>query len=184
MSSKTLKAITRALLLSVIAITPFIKVNSLYFPFVSGRVYIFRTLVMLAFFFWVWLLIQDFRFKSEDLKIGFRNILVVAIVSFFLAQGLVSFFGVDLIFSFFSSISRADGVLQYGFWALYFLMLVSVFKQDNDWKTLFLIFIIVAFLVSLFAWLNFPPDQEIYKNLFGNPAYFSGFLIFSIGFSL
>jgi len=199
MSSKTLKTITQALLLSVIAITPFVKVSSLYFPFVSARVYLFRLLVMLAFFFWAWFLIQDTRYKMQDTNkkqatnskfqnikdfLPFRNILVIALLLFFLAQVLVSFFGVDRLFSFFSSISRSDGVFQYGFWLLYFLMLISIFKSWQDWKILFSVFIVATFLISIFAWLGFPPDREIYGNLFGNPAYFSGFLIFAIGFSL
>ncbi|TSC75451.1 MAG: glycosyl transferase family protein [Parcubacteria group bacterium Gr01-1014_30] len=180
MQPKTLKKITQTLLLAVIAVTPFYKVSSLYFPFVSGRVYLFRLLVVLAFFFWIWHLTKVTSYKLQVT----RSILVVALILFFLAQILVSFFGVDPLFSFFSSISRSDGVFQYGFWILYLLMLIFVFKEDKDWKILFSVFTVVAFIMSLFAWLGFPPEQEIYGNLFGNPAYFSGFLIFAIGFSL
>lgn len=174
-----LKKITQMLLLAVIAITPFVKLSFLYFPFVSGRVYLFRALVALAFFFWAWLLVSDKTYRPN-----LKNILVIALLLFFFAQVIVSFFGVDPLFSFFSSISRSEGVFQYGFWVLYFLMLTSVFKKNDDWKILFSVFIIAAFLISLFAWLGFQSNQKIYNNLFGNPAYFSGFLIFSIGFSL
>ena len=184
MSLKQLKTTTKILLLSVVALTPFINISSLYFPAVSGRVYVFRFLVALAFFFWIWLLLRESGIRNQELGINFRNVLIVALFLFFLAQVFVSFFGVDPIFSFFSSISRSDGVLQFGFWLLYFLMLIAVFKNDEDWKILFSIFVIVAFLVSIFAWLGFPSGQEIYGNVFDNPAYFSGFLIFAIGFSL
>ncbi|MBM3257724.1 MAG: hypothetical protein FJZ05_00705, partial [Candidatus Nealsonbacteria bacterium] len=179
MSSRNLKLITKTLLLSVIAITPFVKISSLYFPFVSGKVYIFRTLVMLALFFWVWLFL-----KEKEHVPDFKNILVIALILFFLAQVLVSFFGVNPLFSFFSDIQRSDGVLQYGFWILYFLLLISVFKEERDWRELFFVFIIVSFLLAIFAWFNYSPGQELFGNLFGNPAYFAGFLIFSIGFSL
>ncbi len=184
MKTSVLKTTTQALLLSVIALTPFFKVSTLYFPFVSGRVYLFRLMVVMAFFFWVWLITEEKRSKLPEVRTDFRNVLVIALFLFFLAQVFVSFFGVDPLFSFFSSMSRSDGVLQQGFWILYFLMLISVFKKSDDWRIVFSVFISVAFIISIFAWLGFPPEQEIYGNLFGNPAYFSGFLIFAIGFSL
>ena len=181
MEAKTLKSIIKILLISVVAITPFFKIDSLYFPYISGRVYLFRALVILAFFFWVWLMLKD---PSTRLRASFKNILVIALVLFFSAQIFVSFFGVDPASSFFSSLSRADGVLEYGFWVLYLLLIISVFKEKRDWQIFFSVFIIVSFLLSVFAWLGYPPEQELYGNFFGNPAYFSGFLIFSIGFSL
>lgn len=179
MNTKALKTITQILLLSVIALTPFVKADFLYFPYVSGKIYLFRLLVMLAFFFWIWLMARDKTYLPN-----LKNILVAALILFFLAQALVSFFGVDPLFSFFSSISRADGVFQYGFWLLYFLMLLSVFRKEKDWQALFSVFTIISLLLVVFAWLGYSPSQEIYGNLFGNPAYFAGFLLFSIGFSL
>jgi len=178
MQEKTLKTIAQILLLSVIAIVPFLKTTSLYFPYVSGKVYVFRLLVMLAFFFWIWLML-----KERDYRPNFKNILVISLVLFFLAQVFVSFFGVDPVLSFFSSIERADGVLQYGFWVLYFLMLISVFKKKQDWKLLFSVFVIAAVLVSAYSWFNYGSYPQL-EGVFGNPAYFSGFLLFAIGFSL
>lgn len=173
-----MKQIIKFLLLSVLVITPFLKINALYFPYISGRVYAFRFLVMIALFFWIWLMM-----KEKEYIPNFKNILVIALVCFFLAQILVSFFSVDPEFSFFSGIERGEGVLQYGFWILYFLMLISVFKKKEDWKMLFSIFVIVAFLVSCYSWLNRSVQGQL-EGIFGNPAYFAAYLIFAIGFSL
>jgi len=172
-----IEKITKLLLFSVIAITPFLKTNSLYFPYVSGKVYVFRLLVMLAFFFWIWLML-----KEKEYKPNFKNLLVIAVVLFFLAQVLVSFFGVDPVLSFFSTIERGDGVLQYGFWVLYFLMLISVLKSKKDWQIFLGGFLLVAFLISIYSWFNYPKQPSLY-GFFGNPAYFGGFLIFAIGFA-
>ena len=175
-SAKTLKLITQILLLSVVAVVPFLFTKSLYFPYISGKVYVFRLLVSLAFFFWVWLML-----KEKASKPNFKNILVISLVLFFLAQVLVSFFGVDFRYSLFSSIERGDGVLQYGFWALYFLIILSVFRKEQDWKLFFSVFVIVAFLVSLHAWLNFKEQVRLYA-IFGNSSYLAVFLLFAIGF--
>ncbi len=179
---RNLKTIIQILLLGVIAIVPFVRVNELYFPFVSGKAYVFRVLVAAAFFFWVWLLLknQESRIKVQEL---FKNILVVAILVFFLAQVVAAFFGVDPIYSLFSSVERADGVLQYGFWVLYFLMFLSVFREKRDWKLFFAVFAIVAVALSVYSWFDQGWQAQLY-GVFGNPAYFATFLLFAIGFSL
>jgi len=195
-SAKTLKTITQILLLSVIAIVPFLKTTSLYFPYVSGKVYVFRLLVMLAFFFWVWGVVKV-RLNSVQISsssanlpnfyyplwLPFKNILVAALLLFFLAQVFVSLFGVNPLLSFFSSIERADGVLQYGFWVLYFLLLISVFRKEQDWKMFFSVFVIAAVFLSAYSWLNYGSQVQLY-GVFGNPAYFAAYLLFAIGFSL
>ncbi|MDO8486257.1 MAG: O-antigen ligase family protein [Candidatus Staskawiczbacteria bacterium] len=193
MSSKTLQTICRTFLFAIIAVVPFIYVGHLYFPYVSGKIYLFRALVAVAFFFWMWLLLKDKNYLPNS-----KNILVVAITLFFLALIVAAFFGVDPAFSFFGSIERSEGVLQYGFWLAFFLMLVSVFNTERDWKLLFSVFIIIVVLLSTLAWLtrvlspegwlvtNHPQLLQYQGQLFGvagNPAYFAGLLLFAIGFS-
>ncbi|MFA6190585.1 MAG: O-antigen ligase family protein [Candidatus Staskawiczbacteria bacterium] len=181
-SYKTVKIILQALLLSVIAIIPFIQINELYFPFVSGKVYGFRLLVCLAFFFWVWLLLKKDPKKPETMAISpYRNILVASLAIFFLVQIVVSIFGISPALSFFSSIERQDGVIQYGFWVLYFLMLLFAFKNKQDWKILFSVSIITAFLVSCYSWLNLA-NQGRLAGFFGNPSYLAAYLLFATGF--
>jgi len=179
-SYKTIKTTLQTLLLSVVAIVPFIKINSLYFPFVSGKVYGFRLLVSLALFFWVWLVIKDFPARGWS-ALGGKNILVAGLLLFLLAQIVVSFFGVSPALSFFSTIERQDGVIQYGFWVLYFLMLLSAFKSQKDWKILFSVFIATAVAVSGYAWINLASQSRL-AALFGNPSYLAAYLLFAIGF--
>ena len=179
---KNLTLIIQILLLGVLASVPFVRVNEVYFPFVSGKVYLFRALVATAFFFWVWFLYKDFLVRQK-IKYVSKNILVGALGLFFLAQVVASFFGVDPVYSFFSSIERADGVLQYGFWVLYFLMFVSVFREERAWKAFFLVFLGVSLLLSVYSWLNYESQLQL-SGIFGNPAYFAAFLLFSIGFAL
>lgn len=192
MSSKTLKAICSTFLFAIIAIIPFVYVGHLYFPYVSGKIYLFRALVAIALFFWTWLVLKDRSYLPN-----FKNILVRALILFFLALIVSAFFGVDPAFSFFGSIERSEGVLQYGFWLAFFLMMVSVFNTEKEWKALFSVFIIVALLLSALAWLTrvLSPKSQLLANhpqllqyqdqlygVAGNPAYFAGFLLFTIGF--
>lgn len=177
MSLTTIKNIIKTLLFSVIIFIPFLRIDSLYFPYISGKVYLFRLLVSISLFFWIWLMLKEKQYKPN-----FKNILIISLILFFIAQIFVSFFGVDPIQSLFSTIERGDGVIQYGFWILYFLMLVSVLRKKEDWNFFFYSFIIVAVLVSLYSWLNYSTQIRL-SGIFGNPSYLAVYLIFAIGFS-
>ncbi|GEM_PF-1751036 len=197
MQAQTLKTICQTFLFAIVALIPFVYVSQLYFPYVSGKIYLFRALVALTFFFWVWLLLKDqeSRIKVQEL---FKNILVKALILFFLALIAAAFFGVDPAYSFFGSIERSEGVLQYGFWLAFFFMLISVFTKKGEWKALLSVFIIVAVLLSALAWFTriLSPESQLLSNnpqllqyqdqlhgVAGNPAYFAGLLLFAIGFS-
>ncbi len=180
-SYKTIKIILQTLLLSVICILPFIKIRALYFPFISGKVYSFRFLVCLAFFFWIWLMFKKEKTGFQNRFLSLKNILIIGLLFFFLVQVVVAFLGVSPNVSFFSTIERQDGVIQYGFWILYFLMILSVFKTYKEWKILLLVFIITAFLVSSYAWLNLATQDRL-SGIFGNPSYLAAYLLFAIGF--
>lgn len=183
MSYKNIKIILQGLLSAVIAITPFIKIDALYFPFVSGKIYFFRLLVCLAFFFWIWVVIKDRKngLTWQEILMPFKNILVVAIILFLLSQILISFFVISPSVAFFSTIERQDGVIQYGFWVLYFLMLIYAFSDKKDWKRLIFIFVVTALAVSGYAWLNSASQYRL-EGVFGNPSYLAAYLIFAIGF--
>lgn len=184
MDSKNIKKISQIFLFAIIIVLPFIKTLSLYFPFVSGKVYLFRAFIVFAFFFWVWFLIKEKTWK-EELFFFLKNILSLSLILFFLAQVLVSFFSVDPVFSFFSSLDRGGGVLQFVFWILYFLMLVSLFKKEKEFKNILVVFVIAALLSSFYSFIKINSgDQPNFSGRFGNPAYFSVYLIFAISFSL
>lgn len=211
---KNLKTIVQILLLAVVGAVPFIYAKSLYFPYVSGKAYLLRILIAAAFFFWVWLLLKNSKSdpstgsgspraesrgetRNTKFPLPFKNILVIALVLFFLAQVIAAFFGVDPLYSFFGSIERAEGVLQYGFWLLYFVIFISIFQEERDWKKFFSVFIIAAVLLSGLAWLTraLSPENPLVQNYpqllqyqvqlhgtSGNPAYFAAYLLFAIGF--
>lgn len=175
MSNRIIKIILQGLLLAVIAVTPFVKINTLYFPFVSGKVYLFRFLISLAFFFWVWLTLKDRQFGV------YKNILVIGLLLFLLAQIFVSLFAISPAMAFFSTIERQDGIIQYGLWVLYFLMLIYAFCNKKDWKILISVFVVTATAVSGYAWINSASQYRL-EGVFGNPSYLAAYLIFAIGF--
>lgn len=96
MSHKVIKIVLQTLLLSVIAIIPFIKIGNLYFPFVSGKVYGFRLIVCFALFFWVWLISKDFPARGWS-ALGGKSFfyLINKIKTNIVSRANIFFFGIS-----------------------------------------------------------------------------------------
>ncbi|MDP2650666.1 MAG: hypothetical protein Q8P04_01055, partial [bacterium] len=164
---------TKGLLLAVLAVPPLVVIESLFFPFVSGRVYIFRLLVEVTFFFWVLLIARNPEYRPR-----LKNPIVIAALLFLLGLVITAFLGVDPWRSFFSNIERADGVIQFTHWVAYFLMIISVFRSARDWRIFLWVFAATAFLVAGYAWKLQEPRLA---GFFNNPSYLAVFMLFSIG---
>ncbi len=170
---KILAYLTKGFLLATFIIPPFVVVNALFFPFVSARVYVFRLLVEISLFFWLLLIARRPEYRPR-----FKNPVVLGTLVFLLGLIITALFGVDVRHSFFSNIERADGIVQFAHWVLYFLMVSSVFRSLKDWKIFLWSFIGVAFWVAAYAWKLHEPRLA---GFFNNPSYLAGFMIFAIG---
>lgn len=170
---RTLERLFKGLLLLIFIITPFIVFKDLFFPFVTARVYVFRALVDLAFLVWIILAIKN---PAHWPRI--KNPLVLSLLVFLSGLILTAFLGVDPTHSFFSNLERSDGVIQFGHWILYFLMVASVFKSRNDWLAFLWAFVATSLGVAGHAWYLHEPRLA---GVFNNPSYLAGFMLFAMG---
>ena len=169
-----------------IFLPPLVIAKGLLFPFVSGKAYLFRFFVEISLFLWLLLILENKKYLPN-----FKNPLVLSLLAFALGLTFTGFLGVDPIHSFFSEIERADGIIQYLHWVLYFLMIVSVFKERKDWQIFGTIFVVLGILISLFGWGQYLSDHKLFfygekrsriEGTFGNPDYMPVFLIFAMTF--
>ncbi len=176
--TKTIENILKGILLITLFITPLIFASSLYFPYVSGKAYFFRLLIELALIPWVILLVRKPEYRPK-----LKNPLVIALLIFVLVLIITAFTGVDFRHSFFSTIERSDGIIQYIHWVLYFLMVISIFKTKRDWQIVLAVFIATALVNCIYAFVHHAQQPRLF-GLLGNSSLLGGFLIFAIGFSL
>ena len=195
-----LEKIIKYLLYFTLFIPPLVVARNLLFPFVSGKAYLFRLGVELSLFFWLILLI-----KKPEYRPNFKNPLIIAAILYILAMSITAFLGVDPLHSFFSEIERADGIIQYIHWFLYFLILISLLRKEEEWQHFLKAIVILAIIISLFAWgqmillpsLYDAPEQPTFlqkiffydhrvsrlEGTFGNPDYLPAFLLFPLFYS-
>lgn len=189
---KLLEYLTKGFLLLTFIVPPFVAPwviggklvgnSSLFFPFVSGRVYIFRLLVEISLLFWLLLIARRPEFRPR-----LRSPVLLGTLLFLLGLVVTGLMGVDPTHSFFSNIERSDGIIQFGHWALFLLMISSVLRQPKDWKVFLWIFTGVAAVLASYAWsLHFLPATNGYyedriAGLFNNPSYLAAFMLFAVG---
>src|SRR3989344_6041681 len=102
---KLLEYLTKGLLLLTFVIPPFVAPwvigggltinSSLFFPFVTGRVYTFRLLVEISLFFWLLLIARKPEFRPR-----LTNPIILGTLLFLAGLIITAFFGVDPVHSF------------------------------------------------------------------------------------
>ena len=181
-SESFLRRATECFLTIAFLATPFLVLNSLYFPHISGMAYVFRLSVELAAFFWV-LLIARYPGELPNLK----NPLLLSLFVFISGLVVTALLGVDLTVSMFGTLERSDGIIQFAHFALAFIMLASLFR-DAEYRGLFFnAFLGTAAALALYAWLSGIGTILVAGRLegtFGNPSYLAGFMLLALGIVL
>lgn len=153
---------------TVIIVTP-----STLFPFIVGKYAFFRTIVSLALLFFLLGLLFQKNSQFSILNYQFlKSSLVIAVLSFVLIFLFAGFFGVNPSWSFWSNFERGEGSLQLLYLGAFFLLLVLLFKEKNDWQKLFLISIIAAVLMifyGVFAGLKYLDAETTIQVINGAP---------------
>ena len=166
------------------------------FPFIVGKYVWFRSLVAIALILFLLGLLfdQQKRIYWERLKKIARHPLFIVVGIFVLAFILACFFGVDPHFSFWSNFERGEGGLQMLHMFTLFALLATLFRKKEQWRKLFWIFIISAYLMILygvgaglgmngFLGPSFEASGFRFQGSIGNPAYVAIYLVFAMFFA-
>ncbi|MDP2650668.1 MAG: O-antigen ligase family protein [bacterium] len=182
LSDKLIANVLKGLLIATLLIPPFVvAINVLYFPFVTGKAYLFRFLVEVSLALWIFLAL-----RSREYWPRLRSPVMLGTLAFLVGLIVAGFLGVDPVNSFFSGTERSDGVIQFAHWVLYLVMLVALFKSKGEWRRLLKIFVGLGFALATYAWFAdwIIPSVKAVPRLqgsFGNPAYMGAFMLFAIG---
>ncbi len=180
-------------------LTPLIILKGVLFPYVAGKVFFFRGAIeialILSFIYLLYCLYKN-NWKlvrqpvDEDWKL-FKNPLFIALVLFFISLIVSVIFALNDYRAFWGDLERGEGFFgMLHFFA--FLILTLLFFNKTDWLRFFKISLIVGFILSFYAFLqylgvkNFPfalmpmprPDSFI-----GNSAFLATHMFFLMIFA-
>lgn len=165
----------------MVPILPLIVTRSLFFPFITGRNFIFRIIIEVLLILWLWLIMTEpekYRPRSSAIVYSF----VVLIGILFLA----TIFGISPYKSFWSSFERMEGFWGMWHYLIYFLILISVFKKESDWFKFFFVSLGASVVMSFYALLQFLGKLGIHQGdvrldaTLGNATYLAIYLVFHV----
>lgn len=166
--------------LFVVPLLPLVITRSFFFPFVTGRNFIFRILIEVLFALWIWLMLSDPKYRPKSSPVFYS--LIGLIGTLFLA----TIFGISPYKSFWSSFERMEGFWQYWHYFLYFVILAGVFKEKKDWFRLAFVSIGASLAASVYAVFQLLGELGVHQGderldaTMGNATYLAIYLVFHI----
>lgn len=171
---------TAIIALFAIPFLPLYVSNELFFPFITGKGFVFRVLVEVALVAYVVLAVLDRRYRPK-----FSWVLVL-FGAFVLWMAVANSFGVNPLKAFWSNFERMDGWVTLVHLFAFFVISGSVFAVEKLWRRWWLYFVSVAALVCGYGALQLMGAAEIHQGgvrvdaSFGNAIYLAVYLMFSI----
>ena len=166
--------------LLAVPILSLVVTRSLFFPFITGRNFIFRIIIEIIFVFWLWLMMSDSQYRPRS------SVILYSVVTWTLVLFLATIFSVFPYKSFWSGFERMEGFWGYWHYFIYFLMLTSVFRKERDWVVFFGVSLVVSLTVSFYALLQLLGSFDIHQGddridaTMGNATYLAIYLVFHI----
>ncbi len=170
--------------LLIVPILPLIITKSLYFPFITGRNFIFRIIIEILFVFWIWLMLTDPKYRPK------ASLIVYAVTAFILVLFLSTIFSLSPLRSFWSNFERMEGFWGHWHYFIYFLMLASVFKEKADWHRFFFVSLGASLVISFYSLLQIMGTLDIHQGddridgTMGNATYLAIYLVFHVFLAL
>ena len=130
-----------------------IVTHSTLFPFIVGKYVWFRSLIGLALVLFLLGLLFDRQadFYWNRFKQVIKSPLVIAVSLFVVAFLLATLLGINPHFSFWSNFERGEGGLQMLNLYVFFMLLFTLFRNENDWRKLFWIFLLSALFMVFYG---------------------------------
>lgn len=158
--------------------------KSNFFVFIVPKVIIFRILVEVLLFFYLFLILINKQYLPR------KNVIFI-ITSIFLLYILIrSFFAPNFNLAFWGNFERMDGIFSLIHYYLLFVITFSIIRKQDDWVQFFKFSTWSSILVCLYGVMQyfnismngFVENAGIDRigSTLGNAGFFSGYLIFQI----
>ncbi|NQV88644.1 MAG: O-antigen ligase family protein [Parcubacteria group bacterium] len=170
-------------ILSGLFLTPFISfvvLNDFFFPFITGKAFVFRIIIEIITLLWLLLILRD---KSYAPKFSW---IFIAVATFLGVMTLADIFSINPFKSFWSNFERMEGLITLFHLGAYFIVASSVLNTKKLWDRLFQTSIAASFLMGLYGLLQLAGKIVINQGgvrldgTFGNAAYLAVYMMFHI----
>jgi len=149
---------------SAIFFLPLVILTQTYYPYVFGKIALFRIFVEIGIMVWIPLMVLEKKYRPP-----LRHPFVLALSVFMGALILTMFTGIDPYRSFWSSQERMTGVFTMLHFYVWFLMMISVFQTYKIWRRFSFLTIAISVIVCIYGFVLQSGDR--FSSTLGNPIY-------------
>jgi tetratricopeptide (TPR) repeat protein len=164
----------------IIPFIPLVVTNSLFFPFITGKNFMFRIVVEIIFAAWVVLAVTDTAYRPRKSWILYGFAAFVAVIA------LADAFGMYPFKSFWSNYERMEGWVTLAHLLAYFVVTATVLAKEKLWDALFQTSLGVNAVILLYSMLQIGKFVTINQGgvradaTFGNATYLAIYAVFNI----
>lgn len=175
--------ITRAALFITPVLSLYVSSWS-YFPFITGKNFLFRILVEIAFSAWILLAALDAGYRP---KFSWVLVLFTAFTAWLFVADL---FAVNAHKALWSNFERMDGWVTLIHLFIFFLVAGTVLHAEKLWRAWWLTFIGAAAWVSIHGLFQLAGSAAIHQSAdrldasLGNAEYLAGYLLFALAVTI
>ncbi|MFH0804181.1 MAG: O-antigen ligase family protein [Candidatus Zambryskibacteria bacterium] len=166
--------------LFAIPFVPFVVSSSLFFPFITGKAFVFRIIVEIIFACYLVLAIRDESFRPKF------SWVLGALVAFLVVMGVADFFAVNPLKAFWSNYERMEGYSLLLHLGAYFIVLGSVFKTEGLWNKLLVTSLGASAIMAVYSFMQLAGRITINQGgvrvdgTLGNASYLGIYMVFHI----
>ncbi|MDD2935328.1 MAG: O-antigen ligase family protein [Candidatus Pacebacteria bacterium] len=159
---------------------PFIVYGNLFFPFITGKAFVFRILVEVMIGVWLILSLRNPEYRLKNSLILVFSAIFVALI------GLSDFMGVNPLKSIWSNFERMEGWITLVHLLGYLVVVGSVLTSSKLWARFLNTSIVASVGLSLYGFMQLLGVLEVHQSdvrldaTFGNSAYFAVYLLVHI----
>ncbi|PIT89074.1 MAG: hypothetical protein COU27_02170, partial [Candidatus Levybacteria bacterium CG10_big_fil_rev_8_21_14_0_10_36_7] len=184
--NKSINFLKYTILLGLFAV-PFIVLvvfDSMYFPFIVGKSFIFRILVEILFGLWAVLAMYSKEYRPK------KSLVLTFLSSFTGVLVLSTIFGANPSRSFWSNYERMEGLVTFLHLFAYFIVLTTTLNTEKLWKYFFNTSIAASFYTAVYGLRQFFGTLAIHQSsnrldaTLGNASYLAIYMVFHIFLSL
>lgn len=169
--------------LFAIPFIPFIISSSMLFPFISGKNFTFRIIVLLITALWIALALREKEYRPK------KSVVLWAFVYFIVAMGIATLTAENSFKAFWSNFERMEGYVGLLHLFLYFVVLSSMIHAEKMWEKLWGTWIVSGLIMCVYGTAQLSGKIQINQGgvrvdgTLGNATYLAVFLMSLIFFA-
>ena len=170
--------------LFAVLFTPLLISGGMFFPFITGKNFVFRIITEIIFGAWAILALRDKQYRPKF------SWILIGLVSFVGIMLIANIFGANPYKSFWSNFERMEGWVTLLHLLAYFIVAAGMMNTKKLWNAFFVTSIWVSSAMALYGMFQVlgvfsegPAGARLNVSL-GNAAYFGIYMVFNAFFSL